>query len=69
MKSFFGAITALSLRFRWVTLLIAALVSIAGIAAITQLRQELIPSVEFPQTIILAQASGMTSEQVLGVLT
>ena len=69
MRSFFGAITALSLRFRWVTLILAALVSVAGIAAITQLRQELIPSVEFPQTIILSQVSGMSSEQVLDVLT
>ncbi|PJF28150.1 MAG: hypothetical protein CUN53_01360, partial [Phototrophicales bacterium] len=45
------------------------LVSISGIVAVTQLQQELIPSVEFPQTIILAQASGMTGEQVLTVLT
>lgn len=69
MRSFFGAVTALSLRFRWVTLALAALVSVAGIAAITQLRQELIPSVEFPQTIILTQVSGMTSEQVLDAIT
>ncbi|HYO89205.1 MAG TPA: efflux RND transporter permease subunit, partial [Candidatus Limnocylindrales bacterium] len=69
MKSIFGAITALSLRFRWITLILAALVSVAGVAAITQLRQELIPSVSFPQTIILAQVSGMTSDQVLTVLT
>ncbi len=69
MKAFFGAVTALSLRFRWVTLLLAALVSVAGVAAISQMRQELIPSVSFPQTIILAQASGMTSDQVLTVLT
>ena len=69
MRSFFGAITALSLRFRWVTLAIAALVSVAGISAIMQLRQELIPSVEFPQTIILTQVSGMTSEQVLNAVT
>ncbi len=69
MKSLFGAITALSLRLRWLTLTLAALVSVAGLIAITQLRQELIPSVEFPQTIILAQASGLTSEQVMTVLT
>ncbi len=69
MKAFFTSITALSLRFRWVTLIFAALVSIAGVVAITQLRQELIPAVEFPQTIILAQASGMTSDQVLNIVT
>jgi multidrug efflux pump subunit AcrB len=69
MKSFFTSITALSLRFRWVTLLIALLVSIAGVVAIGQLQQELIPGVEFPQTIILSQVSGMTSEQVLNIVT
>lgn len=69
MKSLFGAITALSLRFRWVTLILAGLVSVAGVYAVTQLRQELIPSISFPQTVILAQVSGMTSEQVMTVLT
>lgn len=69
MKSLFSSITALSLRFRFVTIALSVVVSIAGIIAISQLRQELIPAVEFPQTIILSQVSGMTSEQVLTVLT
>lgn len=69
MKSFFSSLTTLALRFRWVTLALAVLVSITGVIAVTQLKQELIPSVEFPQTIILAQASGMTSDQVLNVIT
>lgn len=69
MKSLFSGLTRLALRFRMVTLILALLVSIAGIIAVTQLKQELIPSVEFPQTIILTEASGMSSEQVLDVLT
>lgn len=69
MKAFFRAVTAASLRFWTVTLALSAVISILGIIAITQLRQELIPSVAFPQTIILAQAGGMTSEQVRTVLT
>lgn len=69
MKSAFSALTTLSLRFRAITILIAVLVSVAGLVAITQLKQELIPSVSFPQTIILAQASGMSGEQVLRVVT
>jgi len=69
MKSLFSGLTALSLRFRAVTLALVILLSIAGVVAVTQMRQELIPGVEFPQTIILAQATGMTSEQVLNVLT
>ncbi len=69
MKPIFSALTRLSLRFRAITLGLALAVSIAGVVAITQLKQELIPSVSFPQTIILAQASGMTGEQVLRVVT
>ncbi len=69
MKSLFRYMTALSLRLRAITLVLVVLISIAGIIAVTQLKQELIPSVEFPQTIILAQATGMTSDQVLDVLT
>ncbi len=69
MKSLFSGLTAISLRFRAVTLALVILLSIAGVYAVTQLKQELIPSVEFPQTIILAQATGMNSEQVLTVLT
>ncbi|MCK6578242.1 MAG: efflux RND transporter permease subunit [Anaerolineae bacterium] len=69
MKRAFSALTALSLRFRAVTIALAVAVSIAGIVAVTQLKQELIPSISFPQTIILAQASGMTGEQVLDVVT
>lgn len=69
MKSVFSRLTALSLRFRAVTLALVILLSIAGVYAVTQLKQELIPSVEFPQTIILAQATGMTSDQVMNVLT
>ena len=69
MKSLFSGLTTLALRFRAITLALVVLVSVAGIVAVTQLKQELIPSVEFPQTIILAEASGMTSDQVLDVLT
>lgn len=69
MKALFSSITSLSLRFRLITLLLVVLASIAGVVAVTELRQELIPPIELPQTIILAQASGMTSEQVLTTVT
>lgn len=69
MKGIFSWITTVSLRFRAVTIALMAAISVLGIIAITQLRQELIPAVEFPQTIILSQATGMTSEEVLTVLT
>ena len=55
MKSFFTLLTRLSLRFRIVTLALVAVVSVLGVIAITQLKQELLPSVSFPQTVILTQ--------------
>lgn len=69
MKAFFTALTRLSLRYRAVTLALVAIVSVLGLIAVTQLKQELLPSIEFPQTVILSQVSGMTSEQVLKVIT
>jgi multidrug efflux pump subunit AcrB len=69
MKRVFSALTELSLRFRVLTLGLVAAILVAGAVAYTQLKQELIPAVEFPQTIILAQVSGMTSEQVSNVVT
>ena len=69
MRAIFTAITRFSLRFRYLTLLLAIAVLVAGGFAVTQLNQELLPPVEFPQTIVLAQVSGQTSEEVLAVLT
>lgn len=69
MRAFFNFLTTLALRFKYVTLLLAGLVMFAGVVAVSQLNQELLPPIEFPQTIILAQANGLTSEQVLTVLT
>ncbi len=69
MKPLFAFFTRLSLRFRFVT--VAAIVAVMALGAVawSQLKQELLPSIEFPSTFILAQASGMSSEQVLNVLT
>ncbi len=69
MKSFFTLLTRLSLRFRLVTLALMVILSVLGVIAVTQLKQELLPSISLPQTIILSQVSGMTSDQVLNVLT
>ncbi len=69
MRAFFNLLTTTALRFRYVTLVLVGLVLLAGGTAVTQLNQELLPPIEFPQTIVLAQASGLSSEQVLTVLT
>lgn len=69
MKSFFSALTRLSLRLRAVVLALIVIVAALGVVAWTQLKQELIPPIEFPGTVILAQTSGLTSDQVLNILT
>lgn len=69
MKYVFTLMTRLSLRFRWLTLAGVAVLLVLGVVAVGQLNQELMPPIDFPQTIILAQVSGMDSEQVLSVLT
>jgi multidrug efflux pump subunit AcrB len=69
MKVFFNFLTTLSLRFRWVV--IALVVTMLGLGGVAygSMQQELLPPIEFPQTIILAQANGMTSQQVSTILT
>jgi multidrug efflux pump subunit AcrB len=69
MKSIFTWLTQISLRFWMATLVLMLLLVTLGAVGITQLKQELLPSIEFPQTVILTQTSGMTSDQVLNVIT
>ncbi|MFN8376462.1 MAG: efflux RND transporter permease subunit, partial [Anaerolineae bacterium] len=69
MKSLFTLITRTALRFWVLTLVITLLIAGLGVVGTTQLKLELIPSVEFPQTIILAQVSGMSSDEVLNIIT
>lgn len=69
MKSLFNFLTVMSLRFRAVTLALVVAVIVLGVISWTELQQELLPPIEFPQTIILAQTTGMTSEQTLNIMT
>ena len=70
MTSFFDYITRLSLRLRWITIGITLIVLASGIWAMTQLNQELLPRVEFPQTVIVVQwPDGESAEQFLEEIT
>ncbi len=70
MTSFFDLITRLSLRLRWITIGITLVVLASGIWAMTQLNQELLPRVEFPQTVIVVQwPDGESAEQFLEEIT
>lgn len=69
MRSFFDFLTRIALRFRAITLSIVVVVMILGGVAATELQQELLPPLEFPQSFVLIQVSGMTSDEVLNVVT
>lgn len=69
MKAFFAFLTRVSLKYRWVTLALALISGVLGIIGLTQLQLELIPAIEFPQTVIITQVSGMNSDEVLDIVT
>ncbi len=69
MKFIFDIITRLSLRFRYLTIAMVVLLMVLGVISWTRLNQELLPPIELPQTIILAQTSGLSSDQVLNIVT
>ncbi len=67
---FFNGITSLSLRFRWVAIALALLILALGIVAVLGLNLELLPRIEFPQTIVVAQWDDAESaEQFLQEVT
>ena len=68
-ESFINRLTNAAVRFKWVTIGLAILALVAGIFALTQLKQELIPSIEFPQTVVLAFNSGMEAEAMRDEVT
>jgi hypothetical protein len=53
----FDKITRLSIRFRWLVIILALLTLAAGVLAMSQLNLALLPSIEFPQTVIVVQWS------------
>ncbi|MFZ0547885.1 MAG: efflux RND transporter permease subunit, partial [Candidatus Promineifilaceae bacterium] len=61
IASIFDRITRLSLRFRWVIIVLALLTLAAGVVSMTQLNLALLPSIEFPQSVIVIQWSGAES--------
>lgn len=69
MRYIFDKLTRLSLRFRAITIVLVLALMSLGVISWTNLNQELLPPIELPQTIVLAQTSGMTSNQVLEIVT
>ncbi|WP_420644458.1 efflux RND transporter permease subunit [Candidatus Leptofilum sp.] len=70
LSNFFDRITRLSLRFRWITIALTAVILGLGIYSATQLNLELLPRVEFPQTIVIVQwGDSESSTEVLNEVT
>ena len=64
ITSLIDRLTRLALRYKWITLGLVVLALVAGLFALTQLNQELIPSMEFPANVVLAPNNGATAEQM-----
>jgi hypothetical protein len=54
LENLIDRLTRLSLRVSWITVALSVAVMAAGIFALSQLGLELLPSIEFPQTIAIA---------------
>lgn len=69
MRTIFNFLTILSLRFRWLVIVLSAVVMILGAQSWSRMNQELLPPVEFPSSFVFAFASGMDSSQALALYT
>ena len=69
LRSLIDKLTRASLRFKWATIAITILLFVAGVVAFTQFNRELIPSIEFPQTVVLAFNPGDDAESILENVT
>jgi len=69
LESLINRLTRASLRYKWVVIALAVVVLPAGAFALTQLNQELIPAIEFPQSVILAFNPGMATADMLEQVT
>ncbi len=65
MRAVFNFITTLSLRLWPLTVALSLAVIGGGVYAFTQFNQELLPDIAFPQTFVVMQDGGATSDQIL----
>jgi hypothetical protein len=69
LRAFFTGITRLSLKYKWLTIGLTLVFVVLGVVAATQLNQELLPRIEFPQTIVVALRAGASSEDMRDLVT
>ena len=68
-QSLIDRLTRRCLRHPWITISISALLLIAGIIGALQMKLELIPPIEFPQTLIMATYPGAEAQDTLQQVT
>jgi hypothetical protein len=64
IEKFIDLLTRTSLRFKWVIIALSVFMLGAGVLAITELNQELLPNIEYPQTILMALDPGVSVEEM-----
>lgn len=69
LKNVFGAITRLSLRFKWITIALTVILLVLGVIGALQMNQELLPPVEFPQAFVFTVRPGASSEDLRDLVT
>jgi len=69
LKSLFTGITRASIKYKWVTIGICILVLVLGVVAASQMNQELVPAIEFPQTFVFTLHPGASSEDLRDLVT
>jgi multidrug efflux pump subunit AcrB len=62
-------LTEWSLRFRWLTLILALIVLGLGVYAVVALQQELLPNIEFPVATVLTRLPGASTDDTLAGVT
>ena len=63
LAAFFDRVTRLSVKYYIVTLALALVITILGVLALSDLNLELLPRIEFPQTIVVTQWSEAESAE------
>lgn len=69
LESLIDRLTRASLRLRWLVIALSLLALVGGALALTQLKQELIPPIEFPQSVVLAFHPDLGVDEMLDQVT
>lgn len=69
LESGINLLTRLSLRLKWVVITLSILMLLAGGFALAELNQELLPNIDFPQSIVLALNPGASAEEMRDQVT